>query len=153
MNNTKSIKIISGGQTGVDRAALDFALYLGITCGGYCPKGRKAEDVTIPDFYPLTETLSNKYQTRTKRNIEESDGTIILFIEHWDAGTRLTKKICNDEGKPLWIQDLKLPFSNNEFKFWLEKNRICILNFAGPRESFCPGIYSKSHQFIKNLFS
>jgi hypothetical protein len=72
MNCAKSIKIISGGQTGVDRAALDFALYSGIPCGGYCPKGRKAEDGTIPDFYPVAETLSIKYQTRTKKTSKKA---------------------------------------------------------------------------------
>ena len=71
-------KIISGGQTGVDRAALDLALEFGIPCGGWCPRGRRAEDGPINTRYPLTETSSTDYGVKTKRNVKESDGTLIL---------------------------------------------------------------------------
>jgi hypothetical protein len=71
-------EIISGGQTGVDRAALDVDLELGIAIGGYCPKGRRSEDGTIPDTYPLVETSTSNYAVRTEKNVIESDGTLIL---------------------------------------------------------------------------
>jgi predicted Rossmann-fold nucleotide-binding protein len=71
-------RIISGGQTGVDRAALDVALELGIPCGGWCPKGRLAEDGSIDLRYPLKETNSSEYRERTEKNVEDSDGTLIL---------------------------------------------------------------------------
>ena len=70
------MRLISGGQTGVDRAALDVALALGLPVGGGCPKGRRAEDGRIPDRYPLVETPERNYPARTRRNIEESDGTL-----------------------------------------------------------------------------
>ncbi len=69
-------KIVSGGQTGVDRAALETALALGIPCGGWCPKGRKAEDGAIPEHYPVTETESATYEERTRLNVCESDATM-----------------------------------------------------------------------------
>ena len=83
-------KIISGGQTGVDRAALDVALALGLAVGGGCPKGRRAEDGIIPDRYPLTETPEPNYEARTRRNVEDADGTLILNRGKLDGGTALT---------------------------------------------------------------
>lgn len=72
------LKIVSGGQTGVDRAALDVALELGLPCGGWCPKGRKAEDGVIHSRYPLKETPSEEYNERTTWNVRDSDGTLIV---------------------------------------------------------------------------
>ncbi len=86
-------KIISGGQTGVDRAALDVALELGILCGGWCPKGRKAEDGPIDPHYPLKETNSPNYPLRTEKNIRESDGTLILTKGPVNGGTSLTEQL------------------------------------------------------------
>lgn len=152
MDIFNSIKIISGGQTGVDRAALDFALEQGIVCGGYCPKGRKAEDGILSYRYPLLETTSTQYPIRTRRNITDSDGTIILHLDKMDAGTLLTNRICIELQKPLWIQNLNFPIDKKEFMYWLELNKIQILNFAGPRESFSPGIYFKAKSFMENSF-
>jgi putative molybdenum carrier protein len=73
-------KIVSGGQTGADRAALDRALSRGIECGGWCPKGRKAEEVPIPSKYPLVETPSSNYVQRTEWNVRDTDGTVIISI-------------------------------------------------------------------------
>src|SRR3954454_8651242 len=87
-------KIVSGGQTGVDRAALDVALALGIPCGGWCPKGRKAEDGPIEDRYPLSETPSSDYRQRTLWNIRDSDATLILTWGEPTGGTLLTVKEC-----------------------------------------------------------
>jgi len=93
-------KIISGGQTGVDRAALDVGLALGLAVGGWCPKGRRAEDGGIPDRYPLMETPERNYQSRTRRNIEDSDGTLLLNQGKLDGGTALTVAHARQIGKP-----------------------------------------------------
>ncbi len=101
MSIFKNIKIISGGQTGVDRAALDFAIKYNIECGGWCPKGRKAEDGEISLKYPLTETNSTDYPKRTKLNIQDSHATLILYLDKFDPGTALTLKLCKEHNKPL----------------------------------------------------
>ena len=77
----RNFKIVSGGQSGVDRAALDFALENKIPCGGWCPKGRLAEDGRIHHRYPLRETSSTDYRVRTQANVEDSDGTLILYFD------------------------------------------------------------------------
>ena len=99
-------KIISGGQTGVDRAALDVALAMGIDCGGWCPKGRRAEDGSIPSRYPLAETASPAYSQRTKRNVRDSDATLILARGQPRGGTLLTKRTAVELGKPCLSIDL-----------------------------------------------
>jgi hypothetical protein len=147
-----SIKIISGGQTGVDRAALDFALEHGMACGGFCTKGRKAEDGILSCYYPLNETTSTQYPVRTRQNIKESDGTMILHLDKMDAGTFLTQRLCKELHKPLWIQNINFPINKKEFIYWKAHNKIRILNFAGPRESFSPGIYITAKTFMENLF-
>ena len=86
----RRLKIISGGQTGADRAALDVALTLSLPIGGWCPQGRRAEDGVIPDRYPLLETPERNYQARTRRKIEDSDGTLILNLGQLGGGTALT---------------------------------------------------------------
>ncbi|HSR12366.1 MAG TPA: putative molybdenum carrier protein, partial [Thermodesulfobacteriota bacterium] len=93
-------KIISGGQTGVDRAALDVALELGIPAGGWCPKGRRAEDGRIPDYYPLQEASSPEYPVRTQLNVEDSDGTLILYRNSPAGGTALTIRLAKRLKKP-----------------------------------------------------
>jgi hypothetical protein len=79
-------RIVSGGQAGVDRAALDWAIARGIPHGGWCPAGRIAEDGMIPERYQLRETASPGYRERTRRNVEDSDGTLILNLGELDAG-------------------------------------------------------------------
>jgi len=93
-------RILSGGQTGVDRAALDVALELGIPCGGWCPAGRRAEDGRIPAIYPVQETESRNYAVRTRRNVRDTDGTLVLVNGPVSGGTRLTVKCADDENKP-----------------------------------------------------
>src|SRR5437660_8666127 len=96
-------KLISGGQTGVDRAALDVALELGLPCGGWCPRGRKAEDGVIPDRYPLAETPSPSYRQRTRWNVRDSDGTLILVRGRPTGGTALTLASARRLGKPVLV--------------------------------------------------
>jgi hypothetical protein len=99
-------KIISGGQTGVDRGALDAALDAGFPCGGSCPKGRKAEDGPIHPRYPLTEMPTAEYPPRTRRNVMDADGTLILFWRDLTGGTRETLRVAEALGKPVLTLDL-----------------------------------------------
>src|SRR5438309_6802555 len=96
-------KIISGGQSGVDRAALDVALELGISCGGWCPKGRRAEDGVIPEQYPVRENASTSYPPRTEMNVRDSDGTLILTNGRPDRGTALTVNLAKRYEKPCLV--------------------------------------------------
>lgn len=147
-------KIISGGQTGADRAALDVAINHGIPCGGWCPHGRKAEDGRIPDKYPLRETDTGNYKERTRLNIRDSDGTLILCPEdEMDAGTKLTHQFCHQMKKPLFVAD---PADETQIPHvikWLTRDNIHIVNIAGPRESNLKGIYDASVLFLDKLLS
>ena len=151
MQSIKSIKIISGGQTGVDRAALDFALEQGIGCGGYCPKGRKAEDGRIDPRYPLQETESTSYPVRTERNVKDSDGTLILTDGPATGGTAATIKFAQEYKKPYLVIDLGLGGDPEIVRKWQQTNKIRILNIAGPRESKSPGIHDRIVEFLRKM--
>ena len=145
------MRLISGGQTGVDRAALDVALALGLPVGGWCPQGRRAEDGMIPERYPLTETLEADYDTRTRRNVEDSDGTLILNLGMLDEGTALTVKLARQMGKPCLIVALEEGIEPTAFREWLDANHIAVLNVAGPRESKRPGVYESAYRLLNAL--
>lgn len=149
----QNIKIICGGQSGVDRAALDFALENGMPCGGWCPFGRLAEDGIIPDTYPLKESVTTDYEERTKLNVRDSDGVIIMYQDEMDKGTQLTINIAHSKRIPLLEINLKDYQTNIKevLNEWLIKNKILILNIAGPRESSTPGIYNDTKSFLDNL--
>ena len=146
------MKIISGGQTGVDRAALDFALNNGINCGGWCPLGRKAEDGKISDKYPLLETKSSKYSERTKLNVQNSDGTLIFFNQTLDKGSTLTATLANKYCKPLFYYNFSANTNFSEITLWIDSNKIKILNIAGSRESNSTGIYTKTYTLLNKIF-
>jgi len=146
-------KIISGGQTGVDRAALDVALWLDIPCGGWCPKGRKAEDGPIDTRYPLQETASARYPIRTEKNVRESDGTLILMWGLPKGGTALTIKFAQKHKKPYCVVDLSMGEDPKTVKEWGKMNRIRLLNVAGPPESNAPGIFDQAVKFLQSVFS
>ena len=148
-------KIISGGQSGVDRAALDVALEMGMAVGGWCPKGRKAEDGRIADKYPLRETAQEDYETRTRLNVRDSDATLILFRKNYDEGTQLTEQTAKQMQKPVLSVDLELNEEDNleEAVSWLKEQRPDVLNVAGPRESNRPGIYQAAYGFLKRLLA
>jgi hypothetical protein len=146
-------KIISGGQTGVDRAALDVALELGIPSGGWCPKGRKAEDGPIALKYPLKETNSPNYALRTEKNVREADGTLILTKGPVHGGTALTVQFAIDYKKPHLVIDLDDKIEPLMVREWGEKIKIKILNLAGPRESEVPGIHDRAVQVIKSILN
>ena len=146
------LMIISGGQTGVDRAALDIAIELGMPHGGYCPKGRRAEDGIIPSKYNLIEHSSVQYAGRTIENVLSSDGTLILHIGIISNGTALTKEFCIQQRKPLIIINILNESKSDWLNFnnWLKDNSINILNVAGPRESE-GAIYIGSKKILRYL--
>ncbi len=143
-------KIISGGQTGVDRAALDVAIFLDIEHGGWCPAGRRAEDGCIPPIYQLKQTRSHKYSVRTEQNVVDSDGTLILYRSVMTGGTELTERLARKHKRPLLCIDLETATDGDQVDFWnwLSANHIQTLNIAGPRESTCQGIASQAEKFL-----
>jgi hypothetical protein len=146
-------KIISGGQTGVDRAALDIALELGFPCGGWCPKGRRSEDGPIPERYPLRETVSSVYPERTRRNVLDSDGTLVLTDGPPTGGTALTIELANRHGKPCLVLDLADRPEPEAVRNWAQAHDVHVLNVAGPRASEKPGIYSQAAQFLRQTLT
>ena len=148
-------KIISGGQTGVDRAALDAAIATGIPHGGWVPKGRKAEDGIIPSKYDLSELDDEEYAARTLKNVRDSDGTLIITRGSPDGGTLFTRELAAEHYKPFVVIDLQESDpsrSSKEILSWLSSNSIEVLNVAGPRESKKPGIYEQALQFLSIAF-
>lgn len=145
-------KVVSGGQTGVDRAALDTALERGISIGGWCPKGRRAEDGSIPARYPLKETPLEKYAQRTAWNVRDSDATLVLLGAEPVGGTLLTLEEAREQGRPHLVVRLGKESRGEEAKEWLSAEKARVLNVAGPRESEEPGIYERARSFLNLLF-
>jgi len=147
-------KIVSGGQTGVDRAALDAAMSLAMPVGGWCPRGRRALDGVIPAQYPLTETRGKAYQTRTKWNVRDSDATLILCHGEPGGGTALTLSYCRELSKPCFIRRLHEggDASLQELLQWLSVQRVAVLNVAGPRERKACPVYRQAYLLLAELF-
>jgi hypothetical protein len=134
-------QIISGGQTGADRAGLDTAKRLGIPTGGMAPRGFRTEDgpdLSLRDIYGLKESISSNYSVRTWHNAKHSDGTV-LFGDMSSAGSSETMKACRQTGKPC----LKNPTAD-ELVAWIQRNKIKILNVAGNRASRNPAVYEQT---------
>jgi hypothetical protein len=146
------LKVVSGGQTGVDRAALDAARALGLPCGGWCPRGRLAEDGPIDPAYPLAETPGADYAQRTEWNVRDSDGTLVLTRGRPTGGTALTIALARRRGNPLLVVDLARDPSPDEVARWIEASRIGVLNVAGPRESQAPGIGREARALLERVF-
>ena len=146
-------KVVSGGQTGVDRAALDVALVLGIPVGGWCPRGRRALDGPLPERYPLEETPSADYPQRTEWNVRDSDGTLILHRGPLSGGTRYTVEMASQHDRPLLQVDLDSPAEPATLWRWLAEKRIGILNVAGPREENAPGIYLQAKAYLLSILT
>lgn len=145
------IKIISGGQTGVDRAALDFAIQHGFEHGGWCPRGRLAEDGTIPPVFQLRETASAAYEERTERNVLDSDATLIVAREkELSGGTAFTKACAERHGRPCLMVCEREGVSQGvaALSKFLKQNKVHTLNVAGPRESQA----SSLGKFVWQLF-
>lgn len=143
--------IVSGGQTGVDRAALDCAIAHAIPHGGWCPSGRLAEDGVINSCYALTETESTEYQIRTRLNVEDTDGTLILSRQPLEGGTALTATLAESLRKPCLVVDPAKDSTISLVLEWLKDNAISTLNIAGPRASKQPDIYDQAYRFLDRL--
>ena len=132
------LKIVSGGQTGADRAALDAALQTGTECGGWCPEGRLAEDGTIPPRYPLSELKGADYKERTLQNVIDSDVTVIIYFDTLPGGTEQTLLFCLNQKKPYLLIDateLSPELAVERIHKFVAGNSIATLNIAGPRAS------------------
>jgi hypothetical protein len=140
-------KIVSGGQTGVDRAALDVALALGLDCGGWCPLGRRAEDGPIPGRYPLRQCESPEYAERTRLNVRDSDATLVVCTGQPMGGSALTKRLAGELGRPVLVIDPDAADTRSRFGEWIGAG-VAVLNVAGPRESTEPGIYGRARAFL-----
>ncbi len=166
--------LISGGQTGVDRAALDFAMAAGIPCTGWCPAGRRAEDGCIPDRYQLKEASSENYQQRTRLNVKDADATLIFTGSGQSRGTALTAECCHALRRPFMVVDVAaIIFARGEqkrqtdavnlsehasktlnpekFLTWLHRVKPEVLNIAGPRASECPEAAEIVFAFLSSI--
>lgn len=139
------VTIVSGGQTGVDRGALDAAIALGAPCGGWCPQGRLAEDGVIDARYPLRELPGGGYLDRTRRNVLDSDGTLVVTFGPASGGTARTIEFCQELGRPMLVVDAAVTdpaAAAAELAGFLDRESIRSLNVAGPRASGEPGAYA-----------
>jgi hypothetical protein len=145
--------VVSGGQTGVDRAALDVAIALGIPHGGWCPRGRRAEDGMVPARYALVEHASSDYAARTEANVVDSDATLIVSRGALGGGTALTRDVARRLGKPCLVVDLSASPAPRVVRDWLATNDVGVLNVAGPRESQRPGIGDEARTFLHEVLA
>lgn len=157
MNRWKMVtQIISGGQTGADRAALDFAIKHNIPYGGWLPKGRKTEDGTLPEKYQLQEMPTGEYAKRTEQNILDSDGTLIVSHEYLTGGSALTEFLAEKHKKPCVHIDLN-KLNQKEASLiidkWLQTHKIEVLNVAGPRAGKDPKIYQATLELLEAVFN
>ena len=140
----KTLKVISGGQTGVDRAALDVALRDRIECGGWCPAGRLDEFGKIPEHYPVQELQGGGFTERTLQNVKDSDGTVVIYSHELRGGTEQTVRFCVELQRPQQLIDASKVATEDAAKLiadFVRKNKIGILNVAGPRQTEWPEGY------------
>lgn len=137
----------------MDRAALDVALELGLPCGGWCPLGRRAEDGPIEERYPLTETSWQGYPQRTRWNVRDSDGTLVLTRGEPTGGTALTIEYAQRLRKPHLVLDLTEAPDPAVVRAWAEDQDVRVLNVVGPRESENAGIYERAREFLREVLS
>ena len=136
----------------MDRAALDAAMACGLPVGGWCPKGRWAEDGPIDPRYPLRETPTAETAQRTTWNVRDSDATLVILIDPPVGGTSLTIEEARRLGKPWYLFDLSDGSHVKDVLIWLRAENVWVLNVAGPRESETPGIYEDARAFLEKLF-
>ena len=148
-------KIVSGGQTGADRAALDWAVERGVVHGGWCPRGRRAEDGPIDGRYRLTETPGEAYVERTEWNVRDSDGTVIFSIATTlSGGSAKTADFARQQGKP-WLhlaQHADRGDAARQLRRFVEEHRIRVLNVAGPRASTEPRVGEFVREVLDEAF-
>jgi len=153
MTGLRLRQIVSGGQTGVDRAALDVALELGIAVGGWCPKGRLAEDGPLERRYPLRETPEPDYAQRTEFNVRDSDATLIIAPRPLTGGTALTRQFVEQRRRPCLVVDPADVNAAAAIRRWLVEHEVAVLNIAGPRESTLPGAYDRATALLRRVLA
>ncbi len=149
------MRIISGGQTGADRAALDFSIKSNIPYGGWVPRGRKTEDGRLPGKYKLQEMPTSDYSKRTEKNIIDADGTLIVSHGRLTGGSALTQFLSEKQNKPFIHVDLNgmsIDEACAAIRVWLKNNQIETLNVAGPRARKDPAIYEATRKLLESLF-
>ncbi len=148
-------RIVSGGQTGVDRAALDVAIKLDIAHGGWIPRGRLTESGALPQKYHLKETSSSKYSVRTEKNVVDTDGTLIITHGPLTGGTEYTRKMAIRHSRPWLLIDLDRTAAFHAaaaIDNWIRQKKIEILNVAGPRASEDPDIYQETLNILESVY-
>jgi Circularly permutated YpsA SLOG family len=150
-------RIVSGGQTGADQAALDVAIELGIPHGGWVPKGRRTECGPLPEKYRLKEMPTDSYPKRTEQNVIDSDGTLIISHGDLREGSEYTRKMAAKHGKP-WIHidadKHSVEAAVQMIRTWVSGNDIEVLNVAGPPASKDAQIYTETKRILRAvLFS
>jgi hypothetical protein len=148
-------RIVSGGQTGVDRAALDVAIKLGIAHGGWVPRGRLTENGPLPQKYHLKETSSSRYSARTEKNVVDTDGTLILSHGALTGGTEYTRQMAIQHGRPWLHIDLVQTaafHAATTIDHWIRQKKIEILNVAGARASEDPAIYTDTLKILESVY-
>lgn len=156
MDRARPRSIVSGGQSGADRGALDAAIELGIPHDGWCPRGRLAEDGPIPVRYQLRETDSAEYPVRTERNVLDSDATVVITRGPPRGGSRLTSRLARRHGRPLLEIDLErldLEAAAAALAGFVGRERVQILNVAGPRASGDPEIEARVRALLLRAFA
>jgi hypothetical protein len=146
------VRIISGGQTGIDRAALDVALKLGIDCGGWCPEGRLDEFREIPIRYPVTELPGGPFADRTRQNVKDADGTVIFYCKELRGGSAFTQECSAQLARPCCLIDGALMSDEKaaeKIRAFVAANKIQVLNIAGPRQSEWPAGYGYATSAIE----
>ncbi|MDA8746249.1 putative molybdenum carrier protein [Rubripirellula amarantea] len=143
-------RIVSGGQTGVDRGGLDAALALGIPHGGWCPKGRVAIDGTIPEIYDLTETESTDYRERTRQNVRDSDATLLIYQGTVGKGTALTLNACRQQKRPCLLIQISEE-SVDKARQWLNEHKPEVLNIAGSRGDAQLVLQTRVKEFVMSV--
>jgi hypothetical protein len=147
-------RVVSGGQTGVDRGALDAALDCGFPCGGWCPAGRKAEDGVIPAHYPVAELAEGDYRHRTIQNVLDSDGTLVIYFEYLRGGTEQTVLHCIRRQRPYKLVDAAEVSAQQGVRLaaaFVATIRAGILNIAGPRHSQEPRAHAYAYALVSTL--
>lgn len=149
-------KIVSGAQTGVDRGALDAALRAGFPCGGWCPEARKAEDGAIPQRYPVVELAGAGYRHRTRQNVIDADGTLVIYLGTPSGGTRETMRFCVQHRKPLLALNAREHSPAGVARAaasFVRHGAIETLNVAGPRESSWHGARAYAEEAVAALIA
>ena len=150
------LSVVSGGQTGVDRGALDAALQAGVPCGGWCPADCMAEDGVIDARYGLVPLPQGGYADRTRRNVVDSDATLILYFGEIEGGTALTADCCRRQGRPLLLIDALAmnPEQAAELaRDFVVRNKVQRLNVAGPRASKTPAAHAYARNTVSQLLA